>query len=97
MAEVYGRAEPRSVKGLVVALCSWCDGIIFCVVAYLWGQKVFRGFRIYGSKGFHIFGVLIQKVFVSFRSERFCILRIQKVFVSFFPPNLSLEFWRETA
>ena len=47
---MYGRAEPRSVKGLVVALCSWCDGIIFCVVAYLWGQKVFRGFRIYGSK-----------------------------------------------
>ena len=55
------------------------------MVAYLWGQKVFRGFRIYGSKGFHIFGVLIQKVFVSFRSERFSYLSDPEGFRIFLP------------
>ena len=48
------------------------------------------------SKGFHIFGVLIQKVFVSFRSERFSYPSDPKGFRIFLPANMSLEFWRET-
>ena len=37
------------------------------------------------SKGFHIFGVLIQKVFVSFRSERFSYLSDPEGFRIFLP------------